>query len=467
MLVSLTLAIATSLGVLVPPSTAPGVGGEVPSLGLQPRITVWTNRDEDPYHRGERVRVYFSTDRDAYVTIIRVDTDGLLRVLFPTEPWEDNFARGGRTFEVLGRSNTPAFHIDDPAGMGYIFAVSSLDPFDYREISLSDRWDYRAISDGQVRGDPYVALTDLADRIAYNSDYDYDIVPYYVERKYDYPRFVCYDCHAYPMYSRWDPYRTHCTSFRIVIYDDPYYYPYRRYDGRRVVIVRPRRPGPRYVFKDADGRSDYVTRSRRPRTSTPDRQRAVERDTRGREVGDRGAAPAPVKPRTRRPSATQPNPGAKAPDRRRPSTPDRARPMVPSTRPAPEAREDRRRVVVPQPNRDAGGGKARQGEPSRRRVTEPSAGRATRAAPKPSRPDRTAERRPSNDRDRVRAPNRPTRRAEPTKPKPRAEPRRTPSTSRVTPNRTPTRRAEPKRVEPKKTPQRKSTGTPALKRRKP
>jgi hypothetical protein len=462
----MSLALATGLGVLVPPSTVPGIG--VPSLGLQPQITVWTNKDDDPFYRGERARVYFSTDRDAYVTIIRVDTDGLLRVLFPTEPWEDNFARGGTTFEVLGRASTPAFRIDDPPGMGYVFAVSSLDPFDFREISLSDRWDYRAISDGRVRGDPYVALTDLADRIAYNSEYDYDIVPYYVERKYDYPRFVCYDCHAYPMYSRWDPYRTHCTSFRIVIYDEPYYYPYRRYDGRRVVIVRPRRPGPRYVFKDADRGKDYVTRTRRPRTSEPERRRTVERDTRGREVGGRGSSPDRVEPRTRRPSPVKPNPGTETRDRRRPSTPDRARPMVPSTRPAPEAREDRRRVVVPQPKRATEGRTADRDEPSRRRVTQPSPGRTTRAAPAPSKPDRTVERRPNTDQNRVRTPDRSTRRAEPAKPKPRAEPRRSTSPSRVTPRRQPTRRAEPKRAEPQKqTPKPKSTGTPKLKRRKP
>ena len=45
------------------------------------------------------------------------------------------------------------------------------------------------------------------------SDYDYDVVPYYVERHYDYPRFVCYDCHAYASYSEWDPYRSVVHAF--------------------------------------------------------------------------------------------------------------------------------------------------------------------------------------------------------------------------------------------------------------
>ena len=64
----------------------------------RPRIAVWVNRD-DPYQRGDGARVYFKSDGDAYVTVIRIDTDGRMRVLFPIDPWEDNFARGGRTFE--------------------------------------------------------------------------------------------------------------------------------------------------------------------------------------------------------------------------------------------------------------------------------------------------------------------------------------------------------------------------------
>jgi hypothetical protein len=132
-----------------------------------------------------------------------VDTDGRVRVLFPSEPWEDNFARGGREFEVDGRaSGGDAFTIDDYPGVGYLFAVASADPFVYDGIESGDHWDYRVIADGRVRGDPYVALTDLAQRIVPEgySDWDYDIVSYNVERHYDYPRFLCYDCHTYVSY---------------------------------------------------------------------------------------------------------------------------------------------------------------------------------------------------------------------------------------------------------------------------
>ena len=228
---------------------------QAPAAG---RVAVWTDRG-DPYTRGEGARVYLSTDEPTYVTVFRVDTDGRLRVLFPREPWGDTFVRNGRDFEVSGARGGRSFIVDDYPGVGYLFAVSSSSPFDYTDITRGDYWDYRLIEGGRLQGDPYVLLTGLAERITPGGAFDYDIVPYYVERRYDYPRFVCYDCHAYASYAEWDPYERACSRVRVVIYDDPQYYPYRYNRGRNVVAPRPRHPGPRYVFRDANPGAEYVT----------------------------------------------------------------------------------------------------------------------------------------------------------------------------------------------------------------
>lgn len=261
-----------------------------PGFG-RPRVEVWTNRGDDPYHTGQGARVFLRADGDAYVTVFRVDTDGRVRVLFPREPWEDGFVRGGREFEVQGRSED-AFGIDDYPGVGYVFAVASADPFDYDPIVIGDHWDYRAIADGRVRGDPYVALTDLAQRIVASQDnaWDYDIVPYYVDQRYDYPRFLCYDCHSYASYRSWNPYSYSCVRFRIVVFDDPYYYPYRYYGGTRVVFTRPFRPEPRFIFKDRGGFADdrFVTRERGRPVNDNGR-----RGVRSADLGGRGSIPVP------------------------------------------------------------------------------------------------------------------------------------------------------------------------------
>jgi hypothetical protein len=265
-----------------------------PSLS-RPRIELWTNRaDAAVYTRGERVRVYFRLDQDAYVTIFRVDTDGRVRVLFPRDPWEDNFARGGREFEVDGRAlGTDAFTIDDYPGVGYLFAVASPDAFVYDQIESGDHWDYRVIADGRVRGDPYVAMTDLAQRIVPQgyTDWDYDVISYNVGQHYDYPRFLCYDCHSYVSYSYWDPYYSSCVRFRMFVYDDPWYYPY-RYGGSRVVFERPYRPQPRFIFKDwgtdRPSREGFVSRERERPTNDNTR-----RGVTGRDIGGLGSVPPP------------------------------------------------------------------------------------------------------------------------------------------------------------------------------
>jgi hypothetical protein len=262
------------------PSSTPA-----PSIGSTAgRVEIWTGRDE-PYRRGEGARVYLRTDEPAHVTVFRVDTDGRLRVLFPHEPWGDTYVRDRREFELSGSRGGRSFIVDDYPGVGYLFAIASRDPFDYQDITRGDYWDYRLVDGGRLRGDPYVFLTDLADRIAGGGDYDYDIAPYYVDRRYDYPRFVCYDCHAYAAYDEWNPYERACSEFRLVVYDDPRYYPYRYNRGRNVVADRLAHPGPRYVFRDADPRSEYVTRLQRRRPDEPART--------SDDVGGQGSVPAP------------------------------------------------------------------------------------------------------------------------------------------------------------------------------
>jgi hypothetical protein len=381
----------------------------------RPRVEVWTTRGDDPYSRGQGVRVFLRADQDAYVTLFRVDTDGRVRVLFPREPWEDNFVRGDREFEVQGYASRDLFQIDDYPGVGYLFAVAAPDPFVYDAIESGDHWDYRGIADGRVRGDPYVALTDLAQRIvpADYTDWDYDIIPYYVQQHYDYPRFLCYDCHTFATWPSWNPYTYTCVRFRVVVYDDPYYYPY-RYGGRRAVFTRPFRPEPRFVFKDRDGAGDdrFVTRVR---------ERPVNDDTR-RRVGGRDPG-----------GVTVPTP---------PSLPPRERP----TRPTDDGQDRGRRGRPEQPQ-----------QPQPDRPDRPDDHGRRDRPDRPDHPDRPGDARPqiAPPREQPRPQIAPPR--EQPRPQPRAEPRRQPPPAVAPP------RAEPRRDPP---PPPKDKGKPAEPRRR-
>lgn len=428
----LTQVALLSLMVLPSPATArePFRASRL-SAAYRPRIEVWTNRgDAAVYTRGDGVRVYFRVDQDAFVTLFRVDTDGRVRVIFPREPWEDNYTRGGREFEVEGRSARDAFYVDDYPGVGYIFAVAAADPFVYDPIASGDHWDYREIAGGRVRGDPYVALTDLAQRIVpegYN-DWDYDIVSYSVERHYDYPRFLCYDCHAYASWPYWDPYAYSCVRFRIVIFDDPWYYPYRYYGGTRVVFVRPFRPAPRFIFKEwgGAGRDQFVTRERaRPVNDN------TRRGVRGRDLGGVGAIPAP-RETGRRERPGDDRPGHEPEGRRERARPDRPDQPQRGDRPADRPGVDRRDQPGP-------------------RTVEPVRPAQPRWDPRPQRAEPRAE--PRSDPPRATPRNEP--RSEP-RSQPRAEPRNQP---RSEPRNQP--RAEPRKESPP------ARSQPELRRRKP
>ncbi len=321
---------------------------------VSPYIEVWTHRD-DVFRRGDRVRVQFRTDLDAYVTVFRVDTDGRVRVLFPLDPWDDNFARGGRRYEIETRSGNYTFRIDDYPGRGYVFAVASADPFNYSRFAMGDHWDYRAISNaGRITGDPYVAFAELIEGIVppHYRAYSYDVTPYYVEQRYEYPRFLCYDCHAYAAYPYWNPYRHSCFKFRVVIYDDPYYYPARTHVGTRVVYQRPVVIVPRYVFKDrSPGQPAVVTVRERPVDASG--RRRIEPGVTARDIGGVGRVAAP----------TGREPSAPAGRLAEPRSVTGAVPQQQTPRAQPEAREPQREVRPQLERRDP----RRAPEPEERR----------------------------------------------------------------------------------------------------
>lgn len=238
----------------------------------RPNVQVWL-ASNNVLRRGERARAYFRADDDAYVMIVRVNTDGRLRMLYPETPYDEGFVRRGSTYDVAEHGRD-ALAADDYPGMGYIFAIASRDPFDFDRISYDRSWDYRRIGD-RIQRDPFQAMDELALRVVdRRAQYSLNYTEYYVERHYDYPRFVCYDCHTYRSYASWDPYRQICSRFRLVVYADPYdYNPYPYYRGSRVVYATPR---PRYEFRRVLAGTRVTPENfieRRQRTNGDDRRR--------------------------------------------------------------------------------------------------------------------------------------------------------------------------------------------------
>ena len=495
-----TLMVAALLGAGASPAVPAAAPGAVRSAHVPspPGIRLWTSHGE-VYRRGERVRIFFRTELDAYVTIFRVDTDGRVRVLFPREPWEDNYVRGGYTYDVPNYGQHDAFVVDDDPGVGYVFGVASADPFRYDPFSTSDHWDLSLVAyGGRIHGDPYQSLVELVQRIippGY-ADYDTHLLPYNVERHYDYPRFVCYDCHSYVSYAYWDPYAYWCPRFTLFIYRDPFYfypsywYPTRYYGGTRVVYVRPAERGGLYVFKARQDQSAPAVTYRDRRASDLSLRQPADRGVRGTDIGGVGSIATPGGRRAigEQGGVTGVQGGRRAIDAQSPTTGAQSgRRAVPEQAPGGVRTYDPRTPPPPKIEMVPGNGRAPgrrdepvpvvtpgQGPPSGnadvpgRREAAPSEGAARQTPPRYVQPldDRprgvyidpktqTGQTRPQNDAERRSEPvylgrqPQPTQAPEARQPVTRSEPRATPQTDRrAEPRQSPAPRAQEPRSAP-------------------
>ena len=211
MLLPLMLSLAGS-------ALAPATAASARVVRDDPPIKVWLNHDN--YYRGDKARVNARLADDGYVVVLRADADGRVRVLFPLDPGDDAFVRGGETIEVRGRGDREAFYIDEREGSGLVLAARSATPFKFDPFVRGDHWDYRVLDVRQSGDDKEAALVDIVQRMT-DGHFDYDAVSYVVGTQAAYRDY-------YPSYysvgfgSGW-PYRYGFGSCYDAFFYDPFY----------------------------------------------------------------------------------------------------------------------------------------------------------------------------------------------------------------------------------------------------
>jgi hypothetical protein len=401
---------------------------------------VWLDRGTEPvFRRGETARLYYRASQDAFVALFQIDTNGGARLLFPRSPDEPHRVRAGFDYRLLF-PRSPFWQVEDDPGIGYFFLVASPEPFDFSSFGYShfDRgWDLSRVG-REVYQDPHVAMDDFVAALipAWQTvPYALDFVSYQISdpvrlaSRFEYPRFLCYECHGFRPYAMWNPYEYACTDFRLIVFTDPFYYPATRYRGSRVVYARPPQPfAPRFGFKER-----AASETSRPLLIEPQRRasaplidpspvrRALTEAARsgttsapragsGLTAGDQRTVPAPTtdqRGRTTFPGGDQrPSAPAVPSGGARPSDPSNPRPNVPSTeRPATGTQQERLRPVLqPRPSPSSpptppsarsGGGAQPRNIPSTNR-SQPSANeRPPASSPPPRTPNPSTERPPS------------------------------------------------------------------------
>jgi hypothetical protein len=233
-------------GALLLGAAPAGAVSAVPTQSLRQssrfQIDVWINREEGGVYRpGESMRVFFRSNADAYVLVYNIDTEGYIHLVYPFGPSDPSRVEGGRAYRVPARHDPYDLVADGPAGMEYVVAVASRQPFQDLPWYLSGRdADRDAYDDeldsGQIVGDPYVGIERLNSRIiapGAEDESDATETYFYIDHRVDYPRYICADCH-YSAFG-FDPYQSVCSVVDVRI-DATWVH----YAPVRVGVVRPR-----------------------------------------------------------------------------------------------------------------------------------------------------------------------------------------------------------------------------------
>ena len=227
------------------------------SYGSKLDIKVWVDKGEGAgYEPGEDIRVYFKTNRDAYVIIYDIDTRGNVHLLYPYDFRDSRFVEGNRPYRIPSLRDDYYLKVNGPEGTEKIVALATgelfylpdlgwdLDPDDLRE----EDYYYMSKPEGE---DDWDFIERLNHRIVPDEiDYELDVASIRVEarypsRYYTEPSFY-FSYRSYPYWYSPDVYFGAVYfdyPFRAAIYIDgiffgytPYYLPYFLY-GRHYVTI--------------------------------------------------------------------------------------------------------------------------------------------------------------------------------------------------------------------------------------
>jgi Domain of unknown function (DUF4384) len=117
----------------LPPSPTPATPAATPATPATPAseddavtIKLWANQAQ--YRVGDRIALGFTTNRDAYVTLVNVGTSGEVTILFPNRFSGSHGVKGGRTYSVPEATDNYELAAKGPPGAELVYALATLKP---------------------------------------------------------------------------------------------------------------------------------------------------------------------------------------------------------------------------------------------------------------------------------------------------------------------------------------------------
>lgn len=167
---------------------------------------------------GRDINLTFQTSSDAYVIIYNIDSEGYVHLLYPASG-RPEMINGKKVHFLPEQGAGVSWEVGGDTGVEYIHAIAVDDPsrIDHDELYYlaqnSTMPEERRL---RIDMDPFLAfnmideeLIDDAERMTPATDYTY----FYINRKVDYPGYLCYKCHSPSKIS--DPYAMECPEVDI------------------------------------------------------------------------------------------------------------------------------------------------------------------------------------------------------------------------------------------------------------
>jgi hypothetical protein len=197
----------------------------IPCHDPELRVDVWTDRgDGAVYNAGENLYVYFYASDDCYLTVYDIDTEGRVRILFPQYP-DEGFVYGGTTYRIPDYYDHSALRAAGPRGVEYIHAVATREPRLFRRAVRDHRYD---TGFDPVTDDPFVAINAInAQLISPYYIHATATTSFFIEGRVWYPRYMCSGCHHPARVRSFDPYRSACRKYTVIVaHDYDYWWAY-------------------------------------------------------------------------------------------------------------------------------------------------------------------------------------------------------------------------------------------------
>ena len=115
------------------------------------------------YRIGDRIVVYFRSDRDCYLTLFNIGTSGKLTVLFPNYLFRSNFTRANIVYTIPGDEYPFEYELSGPLGVETIKAIATTSKLNLLDFEFSNEEFFHSVESGVAARDISIVAKKMGD----------------------------------------------------------------------------------------------------------------------------------------------------------------------------------------------------------------------------------------------------------------------------------------------------------------